>query len=132
MPVFPGLESNASAACGTRCAPTGRMAVRSGLMAIRTIVVTTRAAVGAHRRAGDEDAARASVARGLALLDALPGGPGPRDLDVEAALTAGRREIESMISSGLRPVGPGTSEAEPSPHPPRTGRRSHEAPSEAH
>lgn len=106
------------------------MGAHSERMAVRTVVVTTRAAVVSHRNAGNEHAARASAARGLDLLDLLEGRAYLRDADAEAALRQGRRDIEAMLAGGLSPVGPGTADEE-QPHPPRTGRHSHEAPSEA-
>jgi hypothetical protein len=40
-------------------------------LAIRTVVVTTRAAVRTHLRAGQAQGARDSAARGLVLLDSV-------------------------------------------------------------
>lgn len=64
-------------------------------LAIRTVVVTTRAAVRSHMQAGEIRSARASAARGLVLLESVR-----RRHDVTNgtadAFAAARRELRSL------------------------------------
>lgn len=75
-------------------------------MAIRTVVVSTQAAVRSHRSAGRPDLARESAARGLVLLDDLgltrtfPNGSAER-------FEQAHRELESLSANGSGPGGPG-------------------------
>ena len=64
-------------------------------LAIRTVVVTTRAAVRSHRRVGRPDMARESALRGLLLLTELGRA---RDLRNGAAETfaEAQRELQAL------------------------------------
>lgn len=100
--------------------------------AVRTIVVTTRAAVNSHRVVNNPEQARASAARGVELLDQLAAEAGLRGVGFESAelIQEARTELASLAGSALTPMGPGIGEE--SPRPPRTGPRSRGAPPEAH
>ena len=64
-------------------------------LAIRTIVVTTRAADRSHRRGGRPDLARGSAVQGLVLLEELSQ---TRDLRTGAAqaFAEARRELQAL------------------------------------
>jgi len=81
-------------------------------LAIRTIVVTTRAAVRSHRNGEKADLARQSALRGLALLDQFDG-------HAEWIADA-RRQLEALAAGPLTPVGPGTGEADAAASAPET------------
>jgi len=64
-------------------------------LAIRTVVVTTRAAVRSHRRVGQSDMARESAVRGLLLLKELGRARDLRNGSAEAFADA-RRELQAL------------------------------------
>lgn len=74
---------------------------RDARLAIRTIVVTTRAAVSTHLADGQRGLAERSVWRGLGLLDRL----GDRlDGDAGATLEHARAELEGLRASVSEPT----------------------------
>ena len=107
------------------------MGRHTGPTAVNTIVVTTRAAVNSLRRTGNMSEARASVDRGLALLELLDRDIGPERPEMAGMMAAARAELQSLAASALSPMGPGIPGAD-EPPPPRTGPRSRGAPREAH
>ncbi len=97
---------------------------RKARLAIRTVVVTTRAAVASHVRAGRRELRVASIQRGFALL---------RDLR-ERVVRAGARAEYAEAERELNALADSSSVALPveeraESHPSRTDRRSPEAPS---
>jgi hypothetical protein len=95
-------------------------------LAIRTILVSTRAAVAAHLRTGREDLGRESAHRGLVLLAdvrslAQDAGAGTAYAEAEAEIT----RMSDAPQVAIRVEEPAGS------HRSRTDPRSHEAPCEA-
>lgn len=69
----------------------------ANVLALRTVVVTTRAAVRSHLRAGHADLARESAARGLLLLEDVAASRNLRDGESES-LAEGRRELRELAA----------------------------------
>lgn len=71
------------------------------LLAIRTIVVTTRVAVHSHRKAGNEELGRESARRGAKMLAELG-----RELPPDDAGTIGQtyREAERELREFMTPA----------------------------
>ena len=101
-------------------------ATAKALLAIRTILVSTRAAVVAHLRTGREDLGRESAHRGLVLLEDLR--TTAHATDTQAAYDDAERAIMQMADAPrvAIPVEEGNGS-----HPSRTGQRSPAAPCEA-
>ena len=95
-------------------------------LAIRTILVSTRAAVVAHLRTGREDMGRESAHRGLMLLGDVR--DMARDAGVEAAYDDAEAAITEMADSPRVAI---PIEEHGGSHPSRTDPRSPAAPCEA-
>jgi len=67
-------------------------------LSIRTVVVTTMSAVRTHGQAGNEQLARDSVIRGLALLDAMKADD-PAD-GTDRLYADARRELRALVEDG--------------------------------
>lgn len=78
-------------------ASTDMGAQRSVALEIRTIVVTTRAAVRRHRQMGHADLVPISVERGLLLLEEQRARRPGDGVSAEPAYDDARREIESLV-----------------------------------
>ena len=66
-------------------------------LAVRTIVVTTRTAIAAHRKAGNDVLVRASAQQGLGLLDDLESRlPPDAPEDARRNIGEARRELVSF------------------------------------
>ena len=74
---------------------------------LRTILVSTRAAAKRHRDAGDDVLLRASVERGLVLLErlraAVPHDAPVEDLDLHEQV---ERDLRRMIEESREPLSP--------------------------
>jgi hypothetical protein len=68
------------------------------LLAVRTILVTTRAAIQAHQESGKEDLARATANRGAELLRRLGQGlPPDAGETIERSYREAEREMEGLL-----------------------------------
>lgn len=75
-------------------------AARNPLLAIRTVLVTTRAAVLSHRKAGADGLARDSVHRGIELLTDVGDRIGiERDGELAEQYEDAMRELRSLDDS---------------------------------
>ena len=73
-------------------------------LAIRTVLVTTRAAVSSNVNSGDQEMARVSARRGLALLESVALGPQTEDQDVSRAYVEARRELRELAGLEHQPA----------------------------
>jgi hypothetical protein len=70
-------------------------------LALRTIVVTTRAAIATHRKRGNDDLVRASLEQGLGLLDDLVSQlPSDTLVDERRNIEEARRLLSSLAEGG--------------------------------
>jgi hypothetical protein len=83
------------------------MGTNRELLAIRTILVGTRAAVHSHRRAEQPELERMSLERGLELLDHFlarhPNGLSP---EAEHAFEDARRELRGLVETAASDEAP--------------------------
>jgi hypothetical protein len=101
-------------------------AIGDARLAIRTILVSTRAAVLAHQRSGRDDLGRESAHRGLVLLGDM------REVAQDAGAGTAYAEAEEAITKMAEAPLVAIPVEEPAgSRPSRTDPRSHEAPCEA-
>ena len=73
-------------------------------LALRTIIVSTRAAVRSHDAARRDELADASIERGLVLLERLRSALPPDEPESSESVDEARRELTSLLGTAEAPV----------------------------